>query len=42
MSPPPPVEGSAYNVPLPQLSDDMDDAIEDFRTVRFHPEAVWP
>lgn len=28
--PPPPVEGNAYDVPLPQLSDDMDDAIADF------------
>lgn len=33
--PPPPVEGSAYDVPLPQLSDDMDDAIEDFERSDF-------
>jgi glutamine synthetase len=33
--PPPPVEGNAYNVPLPQLSDDMDDAIEDFERSDF-------
>ena len=33
--PPPAVEGSAYNVPLPQLSDDMDDAIEDFERSDF-------
>lgn len=33
--PPPPVEGNAYNVPLPQLSDDMDDAIEDFQRSDF-------
>lgn len=35
MAPPPPVEGNAYNVPLPQLSDDMDDAIEDFERSDF-------
>lgn len=34
-SPPPPVEGSAYSVPLPQLSDDMDDAIADFERSDF-------
>ncbi|MCY0146674.1 glutamine synthetase family protein [Hoeflea sp. G2-23] len=34
-APPPPVEGNAYNVPLPQLSDDMDDAIEDFERSDF-------
>jgi len=33
--PPPAVEGNAYNVPLPQLSDDMDDAIEDFEQSDF-------
>ncbi|MAZ82083.1 MAG: glutamine synthetase [Hoeflea sp.] len=33
--PPPAVEGNAYNVPLPQLSDDMDDAIEDFERSDF-------
>lgn len=33
--PPPPVEGNAYNIPLPQLSDDMDDAIEDFERSDF-------
>lgn len=33
--PPPPVEGNAYNVPLPQLSDDMDDAIDDFERSDF-------
>lgn len=34
-APPPPVEGSAYAVPLPQLSDDMDDAIADFERSDF-------
>ena len=33
--PPPAVEGNAYDVPLPQLSDDMDDAIEDFERSDF-------
>ncbi|MBW3098400.1 glutamine synthetase family protein [Pseudohoeflea coraliihabitans] len=33
--PPPPVEGNAYSVALPQLSDDMDDAIEDFERSDF-------
>ena len=33
--PPPPVEGNAYKVALPQLSDDMDDAIEDFERSDF-------
>ncbi|MCB1462259.1 MAG: glutamine synthetase [Nitratireductor sp.] len=32
---PPPVEGSAYEVALPQLSDDMDDAIADFERSDF-------
>ncbi|MEC9343841.1 MAG: glutamine synthetase family protein [Pseudomonadota bacterium] len=34
-NPPPPVEGSAYEVALPQLSDDMDDAIADFERSDF-------
>ena len=33
--PPPPVEGNAYSVPLPSLSDDMDDAIDDFERSEF-------
>ncbi len=33
--PPPPVEGNAYDIPLPQLSDDMDDAIDDFERSDF-------
>lgn len=32
---PPPIEGSAYAVELPQLSDDMDDAIADFERSDF-------
>lgn len=34
-APPPEVEGNAYDIPLPQLSDDMDDAIEDFERSDF-------
>jgi len=33
--PPPPVVGSAYSRKLPQLSDDMDDAILDFENSKF-------
>lgn len=33
--PPAPIEGNAYSVSLPQLSDDMDDAIADFETSDF-------
>lgn len=33
--PPAPIEGSAYEIDLPQLSDDMDDAIADFENSQF-------
>ena len=39
---PPPVEGSAYAVPLPQLSDDMDDAIADFERSDFIRRLLGP
>jgi len=34
-APPDPIEGSAYTMKLPTLSDDMDDAIEDFEKSDF-------
>lgn len=40
--PPPPVEGNAYKVALPQLSDDMDDAIEDFEQSDFISRLFGP
>ncbi|GIL01750.1 MAG: glutamine synthetase [Alphaproteobacteria bacterium] len=40
--PPPPVEGSAYQVALPQLSDDMDDAIADFERSDFIRRLLGP
>jgi len=42
MKAPPPVEGSAYAVPLPQLSDDMDDAIADFERSDFIRRLLGP
>lgn len=41
-NPPPPVEGSAYSIPLPQLSDDMDDAIADFERSEFIRRLLGP
>jgi glutamine synthetase len=41
-NPPPPVEGSAYDIPLPQLSDDMDDAIADFERSDFIRRLIGP
>lgn len=39
-SPPPPIEGNADRIPLPQLSDDMDDAIADFERSDFIRELL--
>jgi glutamine synthetase len=40
--PPPAVEGNAYAVALPQLSDDMDDAIADFERSDFIRRLLGP
>ncbi|MCB1384682.1 MAG: glutamine synthetase [Nitratireductor sp.] len=40
--PPRPIEGSAYQMKLPVLSDDMDDAIEDFENSAFIADILGP
>jgi glutamine synthetase len=42
LRPPPPVEGNAYSQTMPQLSDDMDDAIADFENSEFIADLLGP